>query len=56
MPWLAIGEFLLKIVTGDVWHLWQEHKLKEAQNAQNDVAAMSQSDLDKRVQSDLVRK
>lgn len=39
MPWLAIGEFLLKLFTGEVWGAWQAHKLREAQNVQNDVAA-----------------
>lgn len=41
MPWVEIGEFILKLFTGEVWQAWQAHKQREAQNVQNQVNSMS---------------
>lgn len=52
----AIIAFLYKLLTGQLWAAWQAHKVERAQNAQNDVAAMSDSELDNRVRDDITRK
>lgn len=56
MPWLAIIEFVAKLFTGELWRVWQQHKQKEVDNARNNVDALNDNDLDKRVQSDITRK
>ena len=53
---LIIVEFLAKLVTGDVWRVWKEHKITEAQNEQNNVYAMSDDDVAQRLRDDYTRK
>lgn len=54
--WTLAIEILKALFAGDFLRYWNEYKDKEAHNAENEVAAMSDTELDKRVQSDITRK
>ncbi len=49
-------KFAFELLSGDVYRIWQQHKLNEAKNAQNNVNSLSDADLDKRVLSDITRR
>lgn len=49
MPWLAIGEFLLKLLSGEVWKVWKTHKAnvltQKVSDDDNKINSMSDSDV-----------
>lgn len=48
--WRFALNFLSALLSGDFKRLWQEHKEKEADNAENKVASMSDSAVDNSLQ------
>lgn len=50
-----LAKFILSLISGELFALWKAHKLQEALDAQNKVASLSDTDLDKRVLSKITR-
>ena len=48
--WSLLFEFVIKLLSGEVWHVWKEHKTWEAIKSQNDIAGLSADDVAKRLQ------
>lgn len=49
--WSIIISFLWHLLSGEAYGLWKEHKQKEAQNVQNDVAGMPNASVTDKLQS-----
>lgn len=45
-----IAEFVFKLLSGEVWSVYQKYKLYEATEAQNKIAGMSPAAVDDKLQ------
>lgn len=43
--WATLFEFAWKLLNGEVYRIWQAHKINEAINEQNKVASLSDADV-----------